>query len=184
MSTTVNLEELRAAMSDDRVTVVDALPAAPYAGRHLPGALNVVAEDSDEQVRAALPDPDAPIVTYSTDERCTRGPELAARLRGLGYRDVRTFGGGIESWIAAGLPVELPNADADGGETDGPQTVPVRLIPLSDGPLQVTGPLEIVGADGAPIHAATTTYLCRCGRSQNTPFCDGSHARTGWREDA
>jgi hypothetical protein len=78
--------------------------------RHKPGALNVVAEDSDEQVRAALPDTAAAIVTYSTDRRCTRGPELAARLRELGYGDVRTYTGGIEDWIAAGLPVERPGS--------------------------------------------------------------------------
>jgi CDGSH-type Zn-finger protein len=27
-------------------------------------------------------------------------------------------------------------------------------------------------------------YLCRCGRSADKPFCHGSHARTGWEEDA
>jgi rhodanese-related sulfurtransferase len=57
---------------------------------------------------AALSDPAAAIVTYSTDAHCTRGPELAGRLRDLGYRDVRTYDGGIEDWIAAGLPVERP----------------------------------------------------------------------------
>jgi rhodanese-related sulfurtransferase len=120
MSSTMHLEELRAAMDDERVTVVDALPAAPYAARHLPGALNVVAEHSDQQVRAALPDPDRPIVTYSTDARCTRGPELAARLRGLGYRDVRTYQGGIENWIAAGLPIEGPDDDTSTTDAASP----------------------------------------------------------------
>jgi CDGSH-type Zn-finger protein len=49
----------------------------------------------------------------------------------------------------------------------------------------VSGPLEITRQDGDPIHhPASTIYLCRCGRSANKPFCDGLHARTGWREDA
>ena len=111
MTTTISREELRAAIDDGHVTVVDALPPAPYAKRHLPGAVNVVNEHSDEQVRAALPRRDAVIVTYSTDEDCSRGPELAARLRELGYRHVRVYRGGIEDWVAAGLPVERLDPD-------------------------------------------------------------------------
>jgi mannose-6-phosphate isomerase-like protein (cupin superfamily) len=110
MSTSISREELHAAIDDARMTVIDALPPAPFGQRHLPGAINVVAEDSDEHVRSALPDPAAAIVTYSTDQHCTRGPELAARLRKLGYRDVRTYDGGIEDWIAAGLPIERPRS--------------------------------------------------------------------------
>jgi CDGSH-type Zn-finger protein len=61
----------------------------------------------------------------------------------------------------------------------------VRLIPLPDGPYQVAGPVEIARHDGEPIEApAPTLYLCRCGRSANKPFCDGAHARTGWRDEA
>jgi CDGSH-type Zn-finger protein len=61
----------------------------------------------------------------------------------------------------------------------------VRLIPLPDGPYQVAGPVEIARQDGEPIEApAPTLYLCRCGRSANKPFCDGAHARTGWRDEA
>ena len=60
-----------------------------------------------------------------------------------------------------------------------------RLIPLPDGPYQVTGLLELVDRDGQPIkRPAQQLFLCRCGRSANKPFCDGSHAATGWREDA
>lgn len=106
MSTSISREELNAAIEATSVTVVDALPPAPYANRHLPGAHNVFAEQTDDQIRAALPDTNASIVVYSTDEHCTRGPELAARLRDLGYRDVRTYESGIEDWVAAGLPIE------------------------------------------------------------------------------
>ena len=60
-----------------------------------------------------------------------------------------------------------------------------RLIPLPDGPYEVMGAIEITDRDGRTIEApAPTVYLCRCGRSANKPFCDGSHARTRWTEDA
>jgi mannose-6-phosphate isomerase-like protein (cupin superfamily) len=104
----VTRDELRAAIDAGEVTVVDALPAAPFAQRHLPGALNVVVEDSDEQVRTALPDAGAAIVTYSTDSACDRGPGLAERLEAMGYTNVRVYREGIEDWVVAGLPLEAP----------------------------------------------------------------------------
>ncbi|HEY8582319.1 MAG TPA: CDGSH iron-sulfur domain-containing protein [Capillimicrobium sp.] len=59
----------------------------------------------------------------------------------------------------------------------------VRVVPLLDGPFQVSGPLEIVRPDGVSLEPpGPDVYLCRCGRSQTKPFCDGAHARTGWRE--
>jgi CDGSH-type Zn-finger protein len=49
----------------------------------------------------------------------------------------------------------------------------------------VTGPIEIADRDGQPIKQPVDKfYLWRCGRSANKPFCDGSHARTGWTEEA
>ena len=108
MTTFITRDELRAAL--DSLTVVDALRPAPYGQRHLPGAINLVAEDSDEQVAGALPDKAAAIVTYSTDAGCARGPALAARLQALGYSDVRTYREGIEDWVGAGLPVDRPRA--------------------------------------------------------------------------
>ena len=60
---------------------------------------------------------------------------------------------------------------------------PVRLTPLPDGPFDVVGPLVIARQSGERIEPLPAkVYLCRCGRSANKPFCDGAHARTGWRE--
>jgi CDGSH-type Zn-finger protein len=51
-----------------------------------------------------------------------------------------------------------------------------------DGPLVVRGRFTIAAQDGQPIPAGRRTVaLCRCGRSAIKPFCDGSHARTGFR---
>ena len=54
-----------------------------------------------------------------------------------------------------------------------------------DGPLVVTGPIEIKGPDGQVIEwdkSEGKCFLCRCGRSTRKPFCDGTHKRTGWGE--
>jgi mannose-6-phosphate isomerase-like protein (cupin superfamily) len=94
----------------DSVTVIDAQPPTPYGQRHLPGAVNLVAEDSDAHVLGAVPDTAAAVVVYSTDAACGRAPELAARLEALGYAQVRIYREGIEDWIGAGLAIERPRA--------------------------------------------------------------------------
>jgi CDGSH-type Zn-finger protein len=55
--------------------------------------------------------------------------------------------------------------------------------PIADGPLAVDGPLEIVSGTGHTLLKTTQAALCRCGHSQNKPYCDGSHARAGFRAD-
>jgi CDGSH-type Zn-finger protein len=56
------------------------------------------------------------------------------------------------------------------------------ITPYQDGPLIVRGDFAITAQDGSPIPAGRKTVaLCRCGRSANKPFCDGSHARTGFK---
>ena len=60
---------------------------------------------------------------------------------------------------------------------DGPLTVD----PLTDGPLHVRGNLEITSGTGRVVARVTQAKLCRCGGSANKPFCDGTHARIGFR---
>jgi len=43
------------------------------------------------------------------------------------------------------------------------------------GPIWVRGGIPITGADGTTYEVRNRVTLCRCGASQNKPFCDGSH---------
>ncbi len=47
----------------------------------------------------------------------------------------------------------------------------------------VEGALEICAASGRTVSRQTKTWLCRCGHSQDKPFCDGSHAKAGFVAD-
>lgn len=51
------------------------------------------------------------------------------------------------------------------------------------GPLWVRGGVQIVGADGFAYEVRNRVTLCRCGASQNKPFCDGSHASIGFDDE-
>ncbi len=44
------------------------------------------------------------------------------------------------------------------------------------GPIWVRGGVPVVSADGETYEVRNRLTLCRCGRSANKPFCDGSHA--------
>ena len=43
------------------------------------------------------------------------------------------------------------------------------------GPIRVMGGVPVVSADGEMYEIRNRMTLCRCGRSGNKPFCDGSH---------
>ena len=62
----------------------------------------------------------------------------------------------------------------DGGEQE-PVTAETVVQPQTNGPLYLCGNLKFVDAAGAVIREDTRAALCRCGRSGNTPFCDGTH---------
>lgn len=53
---------------------------------------------------------------------------------------------------------------------------PTRITVCPDGPLLIRGPVEIVDDAGQLIpRNRPTIALCRCGKSRNAPFCDGTH---------
>jgi CDGSH-type Zn-finger protein/uncharacterized Fe-S cluster protein YjdI len=59
----------------------------------------------------------------------------------------------------------------------------VVVDPQRNGPLQVSGNLEICSGTGRTIDRVTRVRLCRCGNSRSKPFCDGSHSRVGFEAD-
>jgi uncharacterized Fe-S cluster protein YjdI len=67
----------------------------------------------------------------------------------------------------------------DGGAAESPPEQ-VVIAPVSGGPLYVRGLIQLRSADGSLIVEDTRLALCRCGQSQNKPFCDNSHLGTGF----
>ena len=53
---------------------------------------------------------------------------------------------------------------------------------VTDGPLWVRGGVRVEGADGEPYEVRNRVTLCRCGASENKPFCDGTHKEIGFRD--
>lgn len=61
-------------------------------------------------------------------------------------------------------------------ETGGKLTI----IAHANGPLEVQGNFQIIGADGVTLFRGTKTWLCRCGGSGKKPFCDSTHKKNGF----
>ena len=57
----------------------------------------------------------------------------------------------------------------------------LKITPLPNGPLKVNGVVTIHNATGKSVHLSEECYLCRCGASQKKPFCDGAHAKAGFK---
>jgi len=59
----------------------------------------------------------------------------------------------------------------------------VEVVCINNGPLRVIGDFSIKDAQGGEFGLAGRTIisLCRCGHSENKPFCDGSHNRMGFQ---
>lgn len=49
-----------------------------------------------------------------------------------------------------------------------------------NGSLRVTGDVELIDAEGNTFEHKATFSLCRCGASNNKPFCDGAHKSIGF----
>jgi uncharacterized Fe-S cluster protein YjdI len=67
----------------------------------------------------------------------------------------------------------------DGGPQEEPPAE-TTIEPRPNGPLFVRGRVRIVGPEGEVIREDARLALCRCGASENKPFCDGSHRRIGF----
>ncbi|MGI0091363.1 MAG: CDGSH iron-sulfur domain-containing protein [Nitrososphaerales archaeon] len=50
------------------------------------------------------------------------------------------------------------------------------------GPLWVLGGIRVESEDGRPYEVRNRVTLCRCGASNNMPFCNGSHASIRFRD--
>jgi CDGSH-type Zn-finger protein len=50
------------------------------------------------------------------------------------------------------------------------------------GPIWVKGKIQIEGSDGTLYEKRNRVTLCRCGQSNNKPFCDGSHITSRFKD--
>ena len=60
---------------------------------------------------------------------------------------------------------------------------PTTITVAPNGPLRISGNFVIKDPQSKDfdLSGRTSISLCRCGLSENKPFCDGSHGRKGFQ---
>ena len=57
----------------------------------------------------------------------------------------------------------------------------VKIQALKNGPLLVTGDVDVLDSQGEAMEKGAKVFLCRCGQSAKKPFCDGAHKQSGFQ---
>lgn len=52
-----------------------------------------------------------------------------------------------------------------------------------DGPYLITKVGKLTNSKGENLKLNEVTALCRCGHSENKPYCDGSHKKANFKDD-
>lgn len=100
----IEAKDLKERMDKNRnLVVIEALPSKYYAQGHLPNAVNMPLEMTDEEIKKLLPDTSSEIITYCSSSTCPNSGKLAERLSSLGYRNVVAFEAGKEGWTKSGF---------------------------------------------------------------------------------
>lgn len=51
----------------------------------------------------------------------------------------------------------------------------VKIQALDNGPYLVSGEVEVMDGEGKVLDKHESCHLCRCGLSENQPYCSGAH---------
>jgi CDGSH-type Zn-finger protein len=124
---------------------------------------------------ASSPSPRAVRLPSGLEQPVTGELVQALELAGAAARRSGRVEADLEDLIAAlaGLPPERDGASS------------ARVTPYRDGPYLLRGAFELTDQDGNPIATNRRTIaLCRCGRSQLRPFCDGTHKLVGFQAES
>lgn len=66
-------------------------------------------------------------------------------------------------------------------ENNEAEFLETKVEVLANGPLLVYGTLKVTHKDGKEETKNRTTAFCRCGASNNKPYCDGTHVNEGFK---
>jgi rhodanese-related sulfurtransferase len=101
----ISHDELKKAIEEKKVTLLDVNGSDSWKGGHIPGAVDFTA--SKKEISAKLPsDKSALVVAYCGNENCGAYAAGAKAAKELGYTNVKHYKPGIAGWKAKGEKTE------------------------------------------------------------------------------
>lgn len=101
----ISLDDLKQAIADKTVTLLDCNGSKSYANGHIPGAIDFEGTKADLAKRMPT-DKAALVVAYCGGPKCLAYKAGAAAAIKLGYTNVKHFSGGVSGWKDAGEKCE------------------------------------------------------------------------------
>ncbi len=135
-------------------------------------------EEAPPPVNLARIRENGPYAVHADVELAGHGALTRATLCRCGASRNKPFCDGSHTeagFAATGEPATRPSDPLD------PRGGRLSITPQTDGPLVVRGALEICAGTGRTVDRVTSARLCRCGGSATKPYCDGTHAKIGFR---
>jgi len=101
----ITIPELKTAMSDKKVVLLDVNGTEKWAQGHIPGALDYSA--AKDKLASVLPkDKSALVVAYCGGPKCRAYESAAKAAEKLGYTNIKRLTAGISGWNQAGEKTE------------------------------------------------------------------------------
>ena len=114
----ISLADLKQAIADKTVTLLDCNGSKSYANGHIPGAMDFNGAKADLAKRMPA-DKAALVVAYCGGPKCMAYKAGADAATKLGYTNVKHFPGGISGWKDAGEKCEMTALCPKCGQTKG-----------------------------------------------------------------
>jgi uncharacterized Fe-S cluster protein YjdI/CDGSH-type Zn-finger protein len=114
---------------------------------------------------------------------CIRGSSRAFNPRRKPWVDVNAESPERIAEIVARCPTGALHARFKDGRPAEVVPEAPAFLPTLDGPMFVRGRIRLLDRAGQVIREDTRVALCRCGHSQNKPFCDDSHYSAGFQSN-
>lgn len=101
----ISIADLKKAIAEKKVVVIDVNGSGSYAKGHIPGAVDFAATGGD--LSSALPsNKDALVVAYCGGPSCSAYKKAAQKAADLGYTNVKHLSAGISGWKKQGEQLE------------------------------------------------------------------------------